>query len=116
MALLILMTPKGVTTQLPVAEPVMSIGRSEQNHVVLASARISRFHASLTTEGPVVVLRDLDSRNGTFLNGHRLRQQQVLLHGDNIDIAGYWMRFLALEQETVGEDALRRISERGPLI
>jgi pSer/pThr/pTyr-binding forkhead associated (FHA) protein len=115
MALLILMTPKGQTTQLPVTEPEMTIGRAEHNHVVLASQRVSRFHAALATDGPVVTIRDLGSRNGTFVNGKRI-EMQILINGDNIDIAGYWMRFLAFEQERIDDEALQLISERGPLI
>jgi pSer/pThr/pTyr-binding forkhead associated (FHA) protein len=115
MALLILMTPKGETTQVPVAEPVMAIGRAERNHVVLASMRVSRFHAALRTEGPLVTIRDLGSKNGTFVNGKRIHMQ-VLLNGDNIDIAGYWMRFLAIDQESVADEAMRLMSERGPLM
>jgi len=115
MPMLIVMSPKGQTTQIPVAKPVMAIGRAEQNQVVLASQQVSRFHATLTTEGPLVILRDLGSRNGTFLNGKRIAMQ-ALANGDNIDIAGYWMRFLAPEQEAVPDDVLKRLSDRGPLI
>ena len=115
MALLILMTPKGQTTQVPVTEPEMTIGRADHNHVVLASQRVSRFHAALATDGPVVTIRDLGSRNGTFVNGKRI-EMQILVNGDNIDIAGYWMRFLAFEQERIDDEALQLISERGPLI
>ena len=64
MALLILMTPKGETTQIPVAGPDMTIGRAEHNHVVLASMRVSRFHASLRSEGPLVTIHDLDAVAG----------------------------------------------------
>ncbi|MDM0014179.1 FHA domain-containing protein [Variovorax sp. J22P168] len=112
MAMLILMTPTGLTTQLPVSEPGMAIGRAERNHVVLASPRVSRFHARLDTDGPLVILRDLGSRNGTFVNGKRI-ESQVLVNGDNIDIAGYWMRFLAPEQEIVTDEEMRLLSERG---
>ena len=115
MALLILMTPKGETTQVPVAEPEMTIGRAEHNHVVLASPRVSRFHAALATDGPVVTIRDLGSRNGTFVNGKRI-EMQILVNGDNIDIAGYWMRFLTFDQERITDEAMELISERGPLI
>ena len=115
MAMLILMTPTGVTTQVPVSEPGMTIGRAERNHVVLASPRVSRFHAKLSTEGPLVILRDLGSRNGTFVNGKRV-ETQVLANGDNIDIAGYWMRFLAPEQEVIGDESMRLLSERGGLV
>lgn len=114
MAMLILMTPTGQTTQVPISEPGMAIGRAQQNHVVLASQRVSRFHAQLITEGPLVILRDLGSRNGTFVNGKRI-EAQVLANGDNIDIAGYWMRFLAPEQEVIGEESVRLMSERGGL-
>jgi hypothetical protein len=41
---------------------------------------------------------------------------QILVNGDNIDIAGYWMRFLDFEQERIDDEALQLISERGPLI
>ena len=115
MAMLILMTPTGQTTQVPISELGVTIGRAEQNHVVLASPRVSRFHARLSTQGPLVILRDLGSRNGTFVNGKRV-ELQVLAHGDNIDIAGYWMRFLAPEQETIAEDSVRLMSERGGLV
>jgi pSer/pThr/pTyr-binding forkhead associated (FHA) protein len=97
---------------MPVVSPTMAIGRAVQNHIVLASSRVSRFHASLTSEGPLFILRDLGSRNGTFLNGKRT-DMQALANGDNIDIAGYWIRFLAPEQERVGDDELRLL---GPLI
>jgi pSer/pThr/pTyr-binding forkhead associated (FHA) protein len=115
MALLVLMSPSGRATQMPVRRPTMTIGRAPRNDLVLDAARVSRFHASLSSEGPLVILRDLGSRNGTFLNGKRI-ELQVLANGDNIDIAGYWIRFLALEQERVSEDQLRLLSERGPLI
>ena len=48
------------------------------------------------------------------MNGKRI-EMQVLANGDNIDIAGYWMRFLAPEQETIAEDSVRLMSERGGL-
>ena len=115
MALLILMTPKGQTTQVPVTEPEMTIGRAEHNHVVLASQHVSRFHAALATDGPVVTIRDLGSRNGTFVNGRRI-EMQILVNGDNIDIAGYWLRFLTFNQERIADEALELVSERGPLV
>jgi len=115
MPMLIVMTPRGETTLIPVTEPETTIGRAEHNHVVLASQRVSRFHAALTTDGPMVTLRDLGSRNGTFVNGKRI-EAQVLANGDNIDIAGYWIRFLAVHHESVTADALQQMRDRGPLV
>jgi transcriptional regulator with PAS, ATPase and Fis domain len=45
------------------------LGRGEDCGTVLVGSEISRYHAELSRHGPILVLRDLDSRNGTFVNG-----------------------------------------------
>lgn len=55
--------------------PVISIGRSPENVVVIPDQEVSRKHAELTTEGMKVVLRDLKSKNGTFVyDGKKFEQ------------------------------------------
>ncbi len=114
MAMLILMTPTGLTTQVPVSEPGMTIGRAEHHHVVQASPRVCRFYAQLATMGPDVRLCELGTPNGTFVNGRRV-MAHTLLNGGSLYLAGYWMRFLAPEQELIGDESVRLMSERGGL-
>lgn len=50
------------------------IGRSEQAAVVLDDLRVSRLHCEILDCEGQLVLRDLGSRNGTYVNGDRIRQ------------------------------------------
>lgn len=71
-------------TVLPDQRPVgraLTIGRTLTNDVVLDDALVSRQHATLEL-GPQVVLRDLNSFNGTFVNGMRVHGAVILNPGD----------------------------------
>ncbi len=61
------------------------IGRGRDCDVVLADGNASRRHAELVRQGPGWVVRDLDSTNGTAVNGRRVRQAPVAA-GDAITI------------------------------
>ena len=54
---------------------------------------VSRLHASLAIEGGRVVLTDLGSANGTFVNGRRLDRPTALDPGDRLDIGPFALRF-----------------------
>jgi len=63
----------------------VTIGRSEENDVVLRDDRlISHVHAVIESYGHSFALRDLGSSNGTFVNGHSLAGEKVLRPGDEI--------------------------------
>src|SRR5690606_15853911 len=59
------------------------IGRDPQSHVVLAEPSVSRRHAQLTMRDDEVVLEDLGSAVGTFVNDQRINIQ-VLQDGDHV--------------------------------
>jgi hypothetical protein len=69
---------------LQLATPV-SIGREDDNDIQLNDDRVSRFHAKLQDDGGQVILTDLDSTNGTRVNGHAV-QVKVLQAGDLVTI------------------------------
>jgi len=55
--------------------PVVSIGRGPENVVVIPDQEVSRKHAELTMDGAKLMLKDLNSKNGTFLyNGKEFQQ------------------------------------------
>src|SRR5690606_13214411 len=53
------------------------LGRSRDCDVVLADTNVSRRHAELVRHGGGFVLRDLDSTNGSLVNGRRVREAPV---------------------------------------
>jgi two-component system response regulator GlrR len=70
----------------PLSEVI--IGRDEDCGVVLAGSEVSRRHARVRREGPVLLITDLESRNGTRVNGRRIGTVP-LESGDVIRIGGW---------------------------
>jgi serine phosphatase RsbU (regulator of sigma subunit) len=68
--------------RLPISGPIL-IGRGAYNHVVLKDARISRQHARIAPEADGNVLYDLNSTNGSFVNGTPVARR-VLELGDEL--------------------------------
>src|SRR5688572_27520732 len=62
------------------------LGRGESADIRLQDTFASSAHARLVPQGDVVVLEDLGSTNGTYLNGEPLRGPQPLHVGDSIRI------------------------------
>ena len=58
------------------------IGRSDRCHLRLSSREISRMHAEIHQHDSGLLIRDLESTNGTFLNGKRLQGEGTLADGD----------------------------------
>lgn len=63
----------------------LTIGREDDNSVRLNDERVSRFHAKLQEDGGRIILTDLDSTNGTRVNGHPV-QMRILQPGDQLSI------------------------------
>ncbi|MCS7311366.1 MAG: FHA domain-containing protein [Acidobacteria bacterium] len=51
------------------------VGRAHDNQIVVVDPTVSRYHATLRVLTDRVVLRDLDSKNGTFVDGHRIQDE-----------------------------------------
>jgi adenylate cyclase len=64
---------------------VWKIGRGEQNSVVLIDDMVSRIHAMIQQmDSGEFYLIDMDSANGSFVNGRRLTAPTALYHGDRL--------------------------------
>jgi pSer/pThr/pTyr-binding forkhead associated (FHA) protein len=79
-------------------EDDVGIGRDKTNTVVIPSESASRHHARIFVSGGSHVLVDLESTNGTLLNGKGV-QEQTLRGGDVIRIGSTVMRY-SIEDET----------------
>lgn len=62
------------------------MGRAMENEIVILDKRSSREHALIRREGRKLVLEDLKSTNGTYLNGERIKAPMDLHDGDTIAI------------------------------
>jgi pSer/pThr/pTyr-binding forkhead associated (FHA) protein len=67
--------------------PMASIGRTTDNAIVIDSPSVSSHHACVFREAGLLVVEDLQSTNGTFLNGKRV-SRHVLRNGDVVQIGG----------------------------
>jgi hypothetical protein len=64
----------------------MTVGRAAGNQIVITSQRVSRKHARLLRRDWRVILEDLGSTNGTYLNGERVQAPVELRDGDRVKI------------------------------
>jgi pSer/pThr/pTyr-binding forkhead associated (FHA) protein len=62
------------------------IGRSKDCHMRPKSDSISRNHCAILTKGDQVVVRDLNSRNGTLVNGNKLDGDCAVKNGDKVKV------------------------------
>ena len=69
-------------------QPVSLLGAAPDSHIFVDNPYISRTHAQFVREGKRFRIRDLHSKNGTYINGTRLTTEGHLLQrGDKIEMA-----------------------------
>ena len=78
----------------------VTVGREESNQLTLSDAQASRKHFRVLSRLGEYTLSDLDSSNGTYVNGKRITSH-VLCPGDKIHVGDSWVFFL--EEEGEGE-------------
>ena len=66
---------------------LVTLGRSQENTIVLADTQASRHHAALILKNGEYIIEDKNTSNGTFVNGRRV-QNYLLEAGDKIKIGG----------------------------
>ncbi len=74
--------PDGRLESYLLAEDTVSVGRAEGNVIELETDSLSRYHFSLVRNGDAVTITDLESANGTFVDGVQLPANEPRLLGD----------------------------------
>lgn len=87
-AMLLVQEGESPKTQWPLAKPAVIIGRDADSDIQINDRQVSRQHAEITRTIEGYTVRDLGSKNGTFLNGEAVNEQPRLMrNGDQIGIA-----------------------------
>ena len=92
------------------------IGRGSDSEITIPEEMVSRKHAKLIVEGhSTVYIQDLNSTNGTFINGERIKKKK-LSEGDRILIGTSVMKLVTIKEE--GRERLKTIADsfRSPLL
>ncbi len=96
-----------------------TMGRRKASDIPVADPKSSRNHAEIFKQGNHFYVRDLASRNGTFLNGERLAGDTQLSFGDKVSIGDTVMEFIGdsagkpIDFEIPGYQIQERIGEGG---
>jgi pSer/pThr/pTyr-binding forkhead associated (FHA) protein len=93
MAKLVLSTGGAIVHQCRVDGDRVGVGREPHNAIVVDDPQVSREHAAIVPVGNDHILEDLDSANGTYVNGTRVARR-ILQHGDVIELGAYHLRYL----------------------
>jgi len=85
-ALLVWLEDGEIKGRWPLYKPVTTIGRAEDNDVVIDDRWVSRYHAQVRREERRYLVVDQDSRNGTLVNGQRIAGSTALADGDQLQV------------------------------
>jgi len=95
MASLLVEDDTGARQRIPITALPFKIGKKRgANHLVLRRPNVSREHCLIAFEDDQFVLRDLGSKNGTYLNGRRVLQDERLPDGAVIRVGPFTLTFL----------------------
>lgn len=78
-------------------EQEIVIGRGGELDIVLVEEMVSRKHAKITTQAGKIVIQDLGSTNGTFVNGEKIKRAR-LKEGDRVLIGTSILKLIALAE------------------
>jgi pSer/pThr/pTyr-binding forkhead associated (FHA) protein len=96
----------------------LSIGRTDDNALMLEHPKVSRRHAQVNRKGNIFVLRDLGSTNGTLFRGQKV-DEMILQEGDEFRIGDARLVFksgFGEEALTLAEDVLEKMPARRPVV
>ncbi len=83
----------GRVDEFPLDQDIMTLGRMPGNDVILEDTVVSGHHAKIITVHGTSILEDLNSTNGTYVNGQRVKKC-VLKNGDILSLARSKMRYV----------------------
>jgi pSer/pThr/pTyr-binding forkhead associated (FHA) protein len=83
-----------VIKEVQITKDKTTLGRRPYNDIVIDNLAVSGEHAVLQMVGNDVFIEDLNSTNGTYINGKAVKRQ-MLAHDDTVEIGKYKIKYLA---------------------
>lgn len=115
MAKIILIEEDRVLQEMVLSKERITIGRRPHNDLVIDNLAISGEHAAITTIVNDSFLEDLDSTNGTLVNG-QLVKKHFLQDNDVIELAKYKIRYQAKSGSDYASEALQPAARTEPVV
>ena len=109
-----LITKNGQVRNFPLLQDDTTIGRSDDNDIVLLGSTVSRKHARIEKTKEGYLLTDLGSRNGTEVN-QKSTQSIFLKHQDQIKIGPNRLTFITEEDALEGPDGSPVLPKKGSI-
>ena len=78
----------------PIERDRTTIGREPSCDIFLDDVTVSRRHAAIQSRNGILLLADLASLNGTYLNRHRILAEEPLSDGDEVQIGKFRLVFI----------------------
>src|SRR6266849_5239725 len=109
----VILTEKGGATQrLDFDSEEITIGRVDENDICLPKGNISKKHTKIVVKDGKIIVLDLKSTNGTYVNGKKLAGPQVIQRSDNVYIGDF---ILNVDRDELVSDVLNEALGLGPL-
>src|SRR6478672_13816683 len=82
-----------VIKEVQITKDKTTLGRRPYNDIVIDNLAVSGEHAVLQMVGQDVFIEDLNSTNGTYINGKAVKKQ-LLAHNDTVEVGKYKIKFM----------------------
>lgn len=107
MAALVLFEKDNTSHRFIIEKNETTVGRRPENDFLIANVMVSGKHAKLTLQNKQYLITDLNSTNGTFVNGVRISAPTEIKHKDHINFGAVDLIFLIDENATIEFDKER---------
>jgi len=102
----LILSSGGVAETFIIKEGVSTVGRESDSDIQVMSPSVSRHHAEIHNMSSVCELEDLDTPNGTYLNGERISVAK-LSDGDEVRLGETRFRFVSGGASDSGDDSVQ---------
>ena len=103
-----------VIKEVQITKDKTTLGRRPYNDIVIDNLAVSGEHAVLQMVGADVFIEDLNSTNGTYINGKAVKKQ-LLTHNDTVEIGKYKIKFLVEDGTDYEKTMIMKPGSRAPM-
>ncbi len=103
-----------VIKEVQITKDKTTLGRRPYNDIVIDNLAVSGEHAVMQMVGSDVFIEDLNSTNGTYINGKAIKKQ-LLTHNDTVEIGKYKIKYLVEESGDFERTQVLRSGHSAPM-